>query len=276
LCRTHPPRYYADVSSLQAASALPLSVAFGNALAVAEGSRRSPGAWLAADVQAWFASPEQGLVAGIEPLRGPDAVTDALGRLAPSALSVAGVVSADDVCWAEITRRGDREPAETCVVGLTFDADGAVSRLVWLRAPLVPMGTGEEEADAPDGRPILKRYLAELMRSNFAEAAAQFSTDAIYSHPPYAGGTERVLYQGRGALAHGFVTDRGPSPARQVITHHSQRAGRVFVEGVVEGIPNGGTFFSTGHITPRGEIARYVAFYSARRIPAEYLNQESN
>lgn len=106
------------------------AAALGNALAVAEGSRRSPGAWLAPDVKAWFASPQQGLVADIESLQGPDAVTDALGRLAPSALSVVGVVSADDACWAEITRRGDREPAETCVVGLTYDADGAVSRLV--------------------------------------------------------------------------------------------------------------------------------------------------
>jgi hypothetical protein len=256
------------VSSLQAAGTRRLSAALGSARAVAEGSRRSPGAWLAPDVKAWFASPEQGLVADIESLQGPDAVTDALGRLAPSALSVVGVVSADDACWAEITRRGDREPAETCVVGLTYNADGAVSRLVWLRAPLAPMGSGDEEAPAPDGRRILERYLAELMQSSFPEAAAQFSTDAIYSHPPYAGGTERVLYRGRAALAHGFATDRGPSPVRQIITHHSQRAGRVFVEGVVEGIPNGGTFFSTGHSSPRGEIARYVAFYSARRIPA--------
>ncbi len=42
----------------------------------------------------------------------------------------------------------------------------------------------------------------------------------------------------------------------------------MFVEGVIEGIPDGGTFFSTAQITPEGEIARYVAFYSATRIPA--------
>jgi hypothetical protein len=41
--------------------------------------------------------------------------------------------------------------------------------------------------------------------------------------------------------------------------------------GVVEGIPDGGTFISTGRITPDGEIDRYVAFYSARRLPQAYL-----
>ena len=55
---------------------------------------------------------------------------------------------------------------------------------------------------------------------------------------------------------------------RQIITHFWQRAGRVFVEGVIEGIPDGGTFFSTAQISSEGEIARYVAFYSATRIPA--------
>jgi hypothetical protein len=42
----------------------------------------------------------------------------------------------------------------------------------------------------------------------------------------------------------------------------------VFIEGVIEGIPDGGTFFSTAQISPHGEIARYVAFYAARRIPS--------
>jgi len=60
----------------------------------------------------------------------------------------------------------------------------------------------------------------------------------------------------------------GPSPARQIITDCWQRGGRVFVEGIIEGIPDGGTFFSTAQITQEGEIARYVAFYSATRIPA--------
>jgi len=105
------------------------------------------------------------------------------------------------------------------------------------------------------------------MRSRFEEAAGHFTPGTIYSHPPYAGGAERVLFRGREALWRAFVTERGPSPARQVITHCAQRDSRVFVEGVIEGIPNGGTFFSTGQISPECEVARYVAFYSAARIP---------
>ena len=54
---------------------------------------------------------------------------------------------------------------------------------------------------------------------------------------------------------------------RQVITALWQRHGRVFVEGVIEGIADGGSFFSTAEVTSVGEIARYVAFYSVRRIP---------
>jgi hypothetical protein len=51
-----------------------------------------------------------------------------------------------------------------------------------------------------------------------------------------------------------------------VITAFSQQGDRAFVEGIIEGIPNGGTFFSTAQITSGCEIARYVAFYSATRL----------
>jgi len=104
---------------------------------------------------------------------------------------------------------------------------------------------------------VLERHLADLMSSRFREAAARFTADTIYSHPPYAGGTERVLFRGRDALWHGFVTERGPSPARQVITDLWQRGDRVFVEGVIEGIPDGGTFFSYWVVGARGRtVAR--------------------
>ncbi len=248
-----------------------------DALALAEGSSRTIGNFLSPDVRTWVASPEQGLSADVEPVRGATQTTDALARLAPSDLTVVAAVLSDDACWAEITRVGNGEP-ETCVAGLTYDGGGAVSRLVWLRAPLVPASgvdapglparAVDEGPSVPGGRPVLERYFADLMGSRFHDAAAHFAVDAIYSHPPYAGGRERVLFRGREALWRGFVTERGTSPARHVITALWQRGGRVFVEGVIEGIPDGGTFFSTAQISSGGEIARYVAFYSARLIPA--------
>ena len=242
-------------------------------LALAEGSGPSSASCLAPDVQTWLASPEQGLSAATESVRGADATAGALARLGPSRLTVAATVAGEHARWAELARCGDGDP-ETCLVGLTHDAVGRVSRLVWLRAPLVPAAEIDVDAVAPDGRAVLERYFADLMRSRFGEAAAHFTTDAIYSHPPYGARTARVLFRGREALRRGFVTERGPTPARQVITALWQRQARVFIEGVVEGIADGGTFFSTAQITPAGEIARYVAFYSAARVPE--LNPETN
>ena len=234
--------------------------------ALAGGSSPEAGSFLAPDVRAWLASPEQGPGAATESVRGADATAEALMRLAPSRLTVVASVPSEHACWAELTRSGAGDP-ETCIAGLTCDAVGQVSRLVWLRAPFVPALEIGAEPAAPDGRPVLERYFRDLMGSRFREAARHFTMDTIYSHPPYGGGTARVLFRGREALHQGFVMQRGPTPARQVITALWQRHGRVFVEGVIEGIPDGGTFFSTAEITSTGEIARYVAFYSAQRVP---------
>lgn len=242
--------------------------ALDGVLALVEGSGGPAPSLLARDVQTWIASPAQGLKASIDAVRGAGASAAALADLSPSSLTVVAAAGSNRACWAEVTRRADGEADETCLVGLSHDAGGAVSRLVWLRAPLVPASSEVDDTGAsPDGRLVLERYLAALARSMFRDAASHFTVDTIYSHPPYAGGTERVLFRGREALCRGFVTERGPSPVRQIVTAFWQRGTRVFVEGVIEGIPNGGTFFSTGQMTPAGGIARYVAFYSATRIP---------
>lgn len=241
--------------------------ALADALALVEGSRRASETRLAPGVQAWLASPEQGLQSAIESVSGAQATADALARLAPSRLSVLSEIRLRTACWAEVARWGDGEP-ETCLAGTSIDASGQVSRLLWLRASLVPAAGLDSGRAAADARPVLERYFADLMSSRFAEAAAHFTVDTIYSHPPYAGGVTRVLYEGREALWRGLVEERGPSPVRQVITDLWQQGDRVFMEGVVEGIPNGGTFFSTAEISPEGALARYVAFYSAARVPS--------
>jgi hypothetical protein len=247
-----------------------VAAALDGVLALVEGSGTPAKSFLAPDVQTWIASPAQGLTASVDVVKGPGASAAALAELSPSSLTLAAAVVSDRVSWAEAIRRGGGEP-ETCLAGLTYDHRGAVSRVVWLRAPLVPASAEvDEQSAAPDARPVLERYFADLMSSSFREAASHFTPDTIYSHPPYSGGTERVLFRGREALWRGFVTERGPSPARQIITQCWQRGSRVFVEGVVDGIPGGGTFFSTAQISPGGEIARYVAFYSATRIPARH------
>ena len=244
--------------------------ALEDVLALVEGSSRTtgrtPASCLAPDARAWLASSEQGLTAAIESVSGAEASTAALARLAPSSLAVVATVRSDQACWAEIARHSDAEP-ETCLAGLTYGPGGQVSRLVWLQAPLVPPSALDDVESVPDGRPILERYFADLMASRFRDAAAHFAAGTLYSHPPYAGGDARVLFRGRDALELGFATERGASPARQIVTNLWQRDSRVFVEGIIEGIPAGGTFFSTAEISREGEIDRYVAFYSAARIP---------
>jgi hypothetical protein len=159
------------------------------------------------------------------------------------------------------------------------DPAGLVRDLLLLRAPVVPSLDPGAPAAAPSsaqpraptphpaGRAIVERYFDALMNSRFEDAAAQFTSDTIYFHPPYSAGAEWVLFRGRDALLDGWLTLRGPSPARQVVTGFWQVDERFFAQGVVDGIPSGGSFFSTGQLTDRGEIARYVAFYSAVRIP---------
>ncbi|MGO9496039.1 MAG: nuclear transport factor 2 family protein [Solirubrobacteraceae bacterium] len=256
------------MTSIQSAggSARYRDAALEDTLALVEGAGRTVLRGMAPDVRAWLASPKQGLVAAVESVHGAEDVTDALARLAPSRLTVGATVISDDACWSEITRVGDGEP-ETCLAGLAYDAAGRVSRLIWLRAPLVPASGAGERTAAPDARPLLEQYFTDLMSSRFTEAASHFTADTIYSHPPYAGGGRRVLFRGREALRRGFETERGPSPARQIITEFSQQGARVFVEGIIEGNPDGGSFFSTAEVSAGGEIARYVAFYIAARIP---------
>jgi hypothetical protein len=232
-----------------------------------EDPARTTASVLAPDVRAWLSDPEQGVAAVVDSVAGAEATRAALARLAPSELTVAAAVTSEESCWAEIARRGTEHP-ETCIVGLTCDATQLVRRLVLLRAPLVPSPVADESTAVPSARPILEAYFDDLMNSRFQDAAAHFSADAIYSHPPYGGGAERVLFRGREAVWRGFAVERGPSPARQMIAGCWQRGDRVFIEGVVEGIPDGGSFVSTAQVSSQGEIARYVAFYSARRIPS--------
>jgi hypothetical protein len=238
-----------------------------HAIELAERSDHDEGTrFLAHGAQAWLSSPRQGLNAMVEAASGPDEAARALSRLSPSTITIAGEVESDRVCWAELRRRVDGG-VETCVVGLFHDERGQVAQLIWFRAPHVPVCKIDERRPTPDGRPIFEGYFRDLMHSRFRDAAAHFSLDTIYSHPPYRAGTHRVLFLGRQELRRGFEAERGPTPARQIVNGFWQRNDRVFLTGVIEGIPDGGTFVSTGQITPEGEIGRYVAFYSARRLP---------
>jgi hypothetical protein len=221
---------------------------------------------LAPDVTTWLASPQQGLVATIDRIGGSHATAQALARLAPPEPFVVSVVEQGDLVWAELECDGTSGGEESSILGVSRTPDGLVSRIVWLRAQRVPRPELVHVAASPDARPVFESYFDDLNHCRFQEASSHFTVNTIYSHPPYAGGTERVLYLGRHALCRGFIEDRGESPVRHVIVGCWQEGSRVFLEGVIDGVPNGGTFFSTGRLTPTGHVDRYVAFYTSARL----------
>jgi SnoaL-like protein len=155
----------------------------------------------------------------------------------------------------------------TFVAGMRLDGDGRIARCLEFHCPdVVPT---VEPVGHPGGsaRTILERYLRHLIAGEFEDASACFSEDCLYSHPPYGTGAKRVEFRGRGELAAGFAEARGVRPVRPTITCCVQDGPECFIEGVAEGVPDGGSFISSVSLDGEGLIRRYVAFYTASRIP---------
>jgi hypothetical protein len=221
---------------------------------------------VAHDVHGYFSTPAQGLAAAVTHTSGP---LDTIAELAAFGLSsrdlVAQAESAED-SWAEFSRVEDARGPETVVLSSRTNANGEITRVVLLAVPRVPGRVESGAGTAPEARAAFERYFAALQASRFEQAAARFSQDAVWSHPPYPGSPDRELARGRRELVDIFINKRGSSPVVQLITGFWQSGDTVFLEGVVEGIPNGGSFVGTGQMTSSGEVSRYVAFYSAARF----------
>jgi hypothetical protein len=163
-----------------------------------------------------------------------------------------------------------RLAAATFVASMQLDAEGAIARLLSFRSPEVgpsPTWRSAEPAPAAAVRPTLDRYFRHLTAGEFAEACACFSRDCLYSHPPYSPGAPRAEFRGRDELLAGLEKTRGVRPARPEIVCCLQRGSECFIEGIVGGIENGGSFVSSLSVDREGLIRRYVAFYTASRIP---------
>jgi len=153
------------------------------------------------------------------------------------------------------------EPAQTFVQSFQLDADGAIRRAISLRCQAVePSASWAEPDDAfpHSARAALDRYFGDLDASRFEEAAASFSMDTLYSHPPYFPGAPRSEFRGRDELNAGFAM-RGPRKNFHELTVVLQR-GR---EGIIEGYshrPDGGSaqFVSSLSLDDEGLIRRYV------------------
>jgi SnoaL-like protein len=210
-----------------------------------------------------YAAPEDDLRGSRAVATGRDAIAIALEQRGPQPAEVAPCL----VDGRSLMAEGRLEDA-SFVASLQLDRDGRIRRALWLSsAPVEPSPTcGGGVGESLDARPILDRYFRHLQASRFREAVGCFADDCRYSHPPYAGGTARLDFGGRDALLDGFANQRGPSPARQIVTALIQRGRDCIVEGVVEGIPNGGSFISSLSLADDGRIRRYAAWYCAPRV----------
>jgi hypothetical protein len=160
--------------------------------------------------------------------------------------------------------------AATFAASAQLDSAGRIDRCLTFRCPLVerPAGPAAAASGSGDGRAILERYFEHLIGGELAEACECFSEDCLYSHPPYAPGTPRVEFRGRDELLQGFRRTRGRRSSRPRIVCSLQRGADCFIEGVVDNDAGPkGSFVSSASLDGGGLIRRYVAFYTASRIP---------
>lgn len=165
------------------------------------------------------------------------------------------------------------EPFASFVASVQLDDDGLIGRyLSYMTAPAVapaPSGTGGAPADATD---VLARYFEALDVGAFDEAAAQFSADVVYSHPPYRhtgiDSEDRLVFRGRDELRAAF-TARGIQSFDHRVVAIGQRGPHCLLEGLVEGLPGNrdGSFVSSLTLDGDGLMQRYVSFYCEPAVP---------
>jgi ketosteroid isomerase-like protein len=166
-----------------------------------------------------------------------------------------------------VTRDAAGHAFATFVASAQLDSAGLVSRYLAYRClPAVdpePPGAGPSPGDADK---VLHAYFDALDAGEFEEAADCFSTDVVYSHPPYRhtglDSDNRVVFRGRDALVAAFRV-RGRQSFDHRILESVQRGPHCMLEGLVEGLPGGrsGSFISSLSLDGDGRIQRYVSFY---------------
>jgi len=130
-----------------------------------------------------------------------------------------------------------------------------------------PIPTGVDHTAVPaDAAAVVHDYFTDLDAGRFAQAAARFSDDVLYSHPPYQhtgiDDPSRIEFRGRPALRAAFER-RGRATFDHEVLVSIQRGPHCVLEGAVRGLPDGGTgsFISSLSLAADGTIRRYVSFY---------------
>lgn len=133
------------------------------------------------------------------------------------------------------------------------------------------MSTQKLELTADVLRTVVGKYLDALERFELDEAAACFTADAFYSHPPYADDTENRRHEvhGHAGLIELFG-HRGPRQVRHVIDSAAIDGRRGFVGGTfhTDGDRPAGSFVSAVTLSDDGLIASYAAYASVPAVGA--------
>lgn len=151
----------------------------------------------------------------------------------------------------------------TCAASLQLDRDGGVARALCFHTGPVQAPAPWVAQRRPPLLPLVERYFAKLNGGDFDAAAACFSDDCLYVHPPYRPGDPRAEFHGRRELAAIWPARRGTGRVPTRIDACVQDGNHAFIEGVAAG----GSFLSTIVLDSSGLIERYVAFHSPELIP---------
>jgi SnoaL-like domain len=155
-----------------------------------------------------------------------------------------------------------RAPSNTCAASFQLHADGTIARELTFTCAPVAAPARWEARERPAVRPLLDRYFSALNDGDFASAAEAFSADCLYVHPPYGPGEPLAEFHGRTELVELWPVRRGTARVQTTIERCVQSGNHAFVEGVAAG----GSFLSSMVLDPEGLIARYVAFFTPRRV----------
>jgi ketosteroid isomerase-like protein len=154
-----------------------------------------------------------------------------------------------------------------------LDGAGLVARYVVFQCEPVtdPMPATGTTVPGDAGR-IVRRYFDSLAEGNFAAAAACFSEDVVYCHPPYTqGGLKgggRVWFRSRPELQDAFER-RGRTSYRHELPVLIQRGPNCLFEVVTPSEDGAllGSGLSSLSLDADGLISRYVTFFTVEPVP---------
>jgi hypothetical protein len=182
-------------------------------------------------------------------------------------------VDGTDCLIEGITELESGEPGSSFAGAAQLDREGRVKRYVAFTCePVTDPAPATGDAWPGDARAVVDRYFEALRVGDFEAAAACFSEDVVYCHPPYTHGglkgSGRIWFQGRAELLAAF-RQRGRTTYGHRLPVLIQRGPNCLFEVVTPGA--GGEDLGGGvsslSLDDEGLIRRYVAFFSVQSVP---------